>query len=109
MDTTTLTETFKKADEAAIAAGMADPEDGGTCNLDAPAVFFPKGTREAKVQEAAKAAGITVYKFSWIGRTAYRIGTATRGQGFQRTQMVEAATKVLKAAGLTATVYYRMD
>lgn len=108
MDINTLTDTFKKANEAAIAAGAANPEDGGTCNFDTPTVFFGRTSR-TKVEAAAKAAGITVHYFSWMGRTACWINVRMDGQANLRSRMAEAADKVLKAAGLKAVMYYQMD
>ena len=110
-----LSEVFRKAKEAAIAADPGNEGDGGTCNFDSPAFRIHRGNLK-KIEAAAEAAEVSVYRFDWFGRKWFWLNECTNGQGNRRTTMAEAATKVLKEAveagtveGLEATTYYQMD
>lgn len=90
---TVLADLLRKAKEAALAADQ--PEDGGTCNFDAPA-FRVERCPEKIIQQAAEQAGVSVSGFSWFGgKRWYWLNGITNGQANRRTRMVEAAMRVL--------------
>lgn len=101
-----LAEIFKQT--KAAAETMRHIEDGGTCNFDAPA-FKIDGAPPKLIEGAAELAGVGVTDFEWHGDKRWYWLDVTEGQGLRRTLMAEAATKVLKEAGLDARTYYQMD
>lgn len=109
-----LIDAFKRAAVAAEDA-QRDTSDGGTCNFDTPA-FRIKGAREARIREAAKAAGVEVSMFTWFGGKWWWLNLAWHGQGNKRTRAMEAALAVLRDLESSGTVpsfeargYYQMD
>ena len=101
--------------KAAVKAAIeADPvHDGGTCNMDSPAIYMPR-IRANTIDKIEKESGVKLCQFSWFGSSSwYWVNTPIHGQGDRRTTMMEAALKVLKAAdlgdGIKAMGYYQMD
>lgn len=103
-----LAEALRNAKQAAEEAVAADPEDGGTCNFDAPALFLPNW-RQKRVEQAAAEAGVGCFKNAAFGRSFYVFPLRVGGQGDSRTRAAEAAKENLAAAGWRASVYYAMD
>lgn len=113
----TLTDLFKRAEAAALAADPGDGmlNDAGTCNADSPAFTLPR-VRKALIERAAQAAGITVTDYEWFNTRYFWVNVTTRGQANRRSLMAEAAYKVLREfaesgeiPGFRATMYYQMD
>lgn len=104
-----IAELLKRADAAARAAKAENDDDGGTCNLDSPTLFFDKTVRDSRVQKIAAMAGIGLDKTKWFKRRCYFVRTETDGQGNRRSRMAEAACKVLREAGLDAMMFYHAD
>lgn len=109
-----LTGKYKKLKEdliKAVAAGEVaitlDPEDGGTCNLDAATIKLPRWNRK-KVEQAAREAGTGAWLWELWGSRSYVL-TARGGQANARTRYAEAMRDSLKAAGYEAGMYYAMD
>lgn len=93
-----------------LAAGEAadDPEDGGTCNFDAPSI---RGDRwiESKVIQAAREAGTTARKWKLYGNTRWVFGVPGGGQANRRTRKAEAMTEAFRQLGYDALTYSAMD
>jgi hypothetical protein len=101
-----LTQAFRAA---SLAAEFAKPgDDGGTANFDSAFLYAKRGLTGAKVQEAAKEAGVSVRRRDsrWWKGWFVEVGA---GQGAMNTRMAEAACKALQEAGLEASVYYQID
>ena len=80
------------------AAREADPghaADGGTCNLDKPAIKL-HGLRYSTVERAAEAAGVCIYKFTWGGTSWYWVDVELEGQGDRRSTMSSAAVRAMQ-------------
>jgi hypothetical protein len=109
-----LTAAFSDAKDAAIAAGDANREDDGTCNMDTPA-FRIEGVRSSVIEAAAAAAEVRVDDFKWFGgRRWFWLFVPLMGQGNRRSRMSSAATKALKQhedkiPGLRVCEYQQMD
>lgn len=102
-----LADALKKA--AADGLRAADGvDDGGTCNFDA-ATLDLKGWTEAKVKEAAKAAGVGCFVWNLWGSKRYVFPLHLGGQANARTVAAEAMRNSLKAAGYEAGMYYQAD
>lgn len=96
---------FKAA--RAAADSKRDTPDTGTCNMDSAVWWPPASMRKKKIEAAAADAGVGIWITKWCGRAVFlRLG---EGQASRNTAMCEAASDALKAAGLRAGVYYRMD
>ena len=106
MDYAKLTADLKKAKDHAISIGMADNDDGGTCNFDTP-VLVVKGARLDFLKKAAELAGVNISR--WESGYYHIYGDFLWGQGFLRTRMAEAFAKSLKDSGWDTYVYYAMD
>lgn len=107
-----LTGKYQKLFEDVLAAmaeaervATENPEDGGTCNFDSPAVYLPKFNKKI-VEKVFEKAG--TFSFEW-GKNTFVFGTRTGGQANRRTRAAEAAYEVMKSRGYDATVYYQMD
>lgn len=110
-----LTGKYKKLYEDVLAAmseaervATENPEDGGTCNFDSPAVYLPKFNKKI-VEKVFERAGTHSFEWKLFGKKMFVFGTRTGGQGNRRTRAAEAAYEVMKDRGYDATVYYQMD
>ena len=103
-----LRDDLKKALEAGRAAEDADPEDGGTCNLDAASLSLPRWNAE-KVKRAAKEAGAGCFTWNLFGSRRYVFIPNTRSQGNARSRNAEAMTAALRSMGYDAMDYCQMD
>ena len=103
-----LTEALKRATSAARASVEANPEDGGTCNFDAPALVLPRWNEEL-TKAAARAAGVGCFTWKLYREKLFVFPLRIGGQGNSRTRAAEAAAESLKADGYNATMYYQMD
>ena len=103
----------------ALAAGRAaeikNPEDGGSCNFDSPAILLPKW-KKSLVEQAAREAGCYCSVWSTLtfetktGREHPFIFTPdTHAQGNARTRNAEAMAEKLKELDYDAMMYYQMD
>ena len=103
-----LTEALRRAKPAAELAVAENPEDGGTCNFDSPAIFLPRWNAK-RVEEAAKKAGCGCFKWDCYGAKYFVFLLRVGGQGNSRTLAAETAKDSLAAEGYHASVYYQMD
>lgn len=97
--------------KAAAAQGVKvakNTEDGGTCNMDAVSIDLP-GWRQAKVEQAAKAAGVGCFVWNLWGSKRYVFPIRGVGQANARTAAAEAMRDNLIAAGYDVGMYYQMD
>lgn len=97
--------------EAAAAYGLevaANVEDGGTCNFDAVALDL-RGWKRDKVEQAAKAAGVSCSTWTLFGSKRYVFSIRSRYQGNARTKAAEAMAEALKLSGYDARMYYQAD
>lgn len=96
----------------ALAAGRATedakPDDGGTCNFDAPALVLPRWNA-AKIQQVAKEAGSSAFAWNLYGSKLWVLRINSGAQGNARTTNAEAACASLTAAGYDCHMYYQMD
>lgn len=101
-----LAEDLRKA--AAVGRAAAElSDDGGTCNFDAASVRLD-GWIRAKVEQAAREAGVGCFVWNLWGSKSY-VFPIQSGQGNARTAGAEAMSNHLKNAGYAASVYYQMD
>lgn len=103
-----LRDDISKAIKKARAAIAVDPEDGGTCNFDAPTLYL-KGWNREKVQQAALEAGTDADPWGMWGRIEFVLSCGNVGQGNARTRYAEAMRDSLKNDGYDAGMYYAMD
>ncbi len=101
-----LAKDLKKAAAAGLAAARLS-DDGGTCNFDAATIKL-KGWHRAKVEQAAKEAGVRCFEWNLWGCKSYVFPIGS-GQGNARTAGAEAMSRHLKSAGYDAGMYYSMD
>ena len=111
-------ERFTRALERATVAGyaFAESDDGGTCNLDSPALSI---NREAlkqmnmdrkTIEAAITDAGLTCWEQkSYFFSRRLVINGAFFGQANRRERMAKAFAKSLEEAGYPATMYRQMD
>lgn len=92
---------YKIGQEAA-----AQVEDGGTCNMDAPALRLARWNR-AKVEQACKEAGGGCFHWELFNR--FVICFPIPGQAHKRETAAEAMTDALKKLGYDALTYCAMD
>lgn len=105
---TLLTQALEKAKKAA--QKYINTEDGGTCNMDCPAIDYREmHMSKAKAEEAIKAAGLRCFDWKLWSKTYLVICGIGTGLGNRNTRMAEAACESLKASGIAATMYYQMD
>jgi hypothetical protein len=103
-----LRDDLKKALAAGRAAEDADPEDGGTCNLDAAALALPRWNA-AKVEQAAEEAGTGCFTWTLFRQRRYVFRPNTFAQGNARSRNAEAMTAALRSLGYDAFDYAQMD
>lgn len=108
-----------RAKEAA--AVYQNSEDGGTCNLDSPTLYYKKSGDPAKigksaelttkdVEKAVELAGMTCWKWNLYKSACYVVnGWGSSGQANRRSRMAEAFRDSLRADGYGAGMYYAMD
>lgn len=101
-----LRDDLKKALKAAEESDT--PEDGGTCNFDAPSIVAPRWIQK-KVIQAAKEAGTTAYKWDCFGETKYVFGVPGGGQASRRTRKAEAMLDCLTKLGYETLMYCSID
>lgn len=100
-DLTKLSATIKTAIAAGQAAADAQPDDGGSANLDR-VVLYANGVREATMHKA----GIDGYK----GRHGwFHLSAPFNGQGNRRYAGVQAMHAFLVREGVPCFVYYQVD
>ena len=102
-----LAEALKKAFAHGVEAARFT-DDGGTCNFDAPTLNL-KGWNEAKVKQAAEAAGLGCFVWNLWGSKRYVFALHIGAQANARTKAAEAMRANLKAAGYEAGMYYQAD
>ncbi len=94
------------ASEAGRLAGEAQPDDGGSANLDR--VVIPmKRIREQTVKDAGLP-GYLQERSTWHERGLH-LPAPSSGQGNRRSAAVKAQCDALKAAGVDCYIYYQMD
>lgn len=93
---------------AADAAEAVRKRDGGACNLDTLSLYL-KGGRAARVEAAAKAAGLSASRLRPGLFLIWPPHTAQWGQGRRRTALAEAMGAVLGARGWDVHVRYEID
>lgn len=96
---------------AAAAYGLevaAGSDDGGTCNMDAAGLVL-SGWIEAKVEQAAKAAGVGCFVWRLWGSKSYVFPIPCGYQGNARSAAAEAMKNMLRDLGYETTMYYQMD
>ena len=103
-----LRDALKTALEAGQKAEAENPEDGGTCNRDAPAMNLPRWN-SAKVEQAAKEAGTFCSTWTLYGCRMFVFMPKTRAQGNARSRNAEAMAGALRQAGYDCQMYYAMD
>lgn len=96
-----LAEKVQAARFAGQAAADAEPDDGGSANLDHVVLTDLKGVREATL----RVHGIAAYK----GRDGFHLSDNFGGQGNRRYAGVQAMWRSLRDAGVPCHVHYQMD
>lgn len=103
-----LRDDLRVALQAGRDAEALNPEDGGTCNLDAVAVRLPRW-HSAKVKHAAKEAGTSCFEWYLWGTVSFVFTPDTTAQGNARIRNAESMKVALKAMGYDAFDYCRMS
>ena len=101
-----LRDSLWAAQAAGLAAAARIP-DGGTCNLDSPAVSLPRW-RSAMVEEAARQAGCGCFRCGTF-RGVYVFPFQVPGQANIRETAAETATAYLQSQGYDALTYSQID
>lgn len=101
--------------KAALEAGRAAENqefrrtgDCGTCNFDSPTLILPRWNA-AKIQQAAKEAGTSAYKWAHYGCASWVIAPDSHCQGEPRSVGAEAMRDYFRTLGYDASMYYQMD
>lgn len=84
----------------------AQVNDGGTCNMDAPALRLTRWN-SAKVEQACREAGGHCFKWSCFNR--FVLCFPIPGQARKRETAADAMTKALSEIGYDALTYCQMD
>lgn len=88
----------------AASAAVADMEDGGTCNFDAPAI------RDLRMTPALTGAlGEAGFNFYLAKRHGIVLGIGVGFQAMTRTKGAEVFTRYLQEHGYDAHTYYQAD
>ena len=103
-----LRDDLKRALQIGRDAEHANPEDGGTCNFDASSIRLTRWN-SAKIEQAAKEAGTSCFKWDMYGGSRYVFSPDSHAQGNARSRNAEAMTKALREAGYDAMDYCQMD
>ena len=101
-----LTAMLKIAAEAARLVDLDD--DGGTCNFDSMTIHLLRWNEDG-VKAAAKAAGLSAWRWQGYGGVQYVIGVPVGRQGNARTRQAEAMRNSMRAHGYDTGMYYQMD
>lgn len=88
-----------------IGAKAETGEDGGTCNVDAPAILLPRWTRNL-VKRAAREAGTECFEWNLYGSRYFVFQPRTRAIGNDRSRNAEAATSFLESCGYERVICY---
>lgn len=102
-----LAEDLKAAACKAVHVARAT-EDGGTCNMDSVSVKLP-GWSRAKVEQAAKAAGVGCFVWNLRGAKRYVFPVRVCAQANARTAAAEAMRDSLRTSGYDIGMYYQID
>lgn len=104
-----LRDDLKKALAIGVQAERDNPEDGGTCNLDAVAIDLYRW-KGALVEQAAKEAGTRCFDWYLYGRKRGMVfAPQTNSQANARSRNVEAMGLALRDMGYDTECYYQMD
>ena len=82
--------------------------DHGTCNRDAAALVLPRWNGE-KIQQAAKEAGSSAFKWTFYGSARWVISPDSRAQADPRTDNAAAMAQTFAALGYDVRPYSQMD
>lgn len=99
---------LKKALMMGRTAEAEEDHDGGTCNMDALAIFLPRWI-EAKVMQAAEEAGTSCYFINRYGGKLFIFQPDSNGQADKRAANAEAMAKAMKQLGYDAFDYCVTD
>lgn len=89
-------------------AEAQNPEDGGTCNFDSASIALPRWAA-AKVEQAAKEAGTSCWKWSLYGNARFVFSPNTNGHANARSRNAEAMAEALRSMGYDTFEYCQMD
>lgn len=104
-----LRDDIKAALEAGKAVEAENPEDGGTCNFDAPAIKLPRWSAE-KVKQAAKEAGTSAMDWDLWGERRFVIFPNSKAQANARSRNAEAMEYYLRRiCRYNCTLYCQAD
>ena len=96
----------------ALAAGRdaeaLNPEDGGSCNFDSPAICLPRW-KSSLVKQAAEEAGSGCFEWKLFGTKLWVFRPDTHAQGNARSRNAEAVVRALKEMGYDAMEYCQAD
>lgn len=110
--TTAAIDTAKLAVDIAAARvsarAAAQGEDGGTCNMDSPMLFFGGMPRVALRRQIEAVVGSGTWG-KLLGCPGFIFSPGCGGQGNSRNRAAEAIAKELRARGWDCGVYYVMD
>lgn len=106
-DSQKIAAAIKKAVEAARM--FASVPDGGSCNFDSAFIRAPR-MQESQAKEIEQLCGVrlSLHTYRYQGRILQIVG-GREGQGARQTAMAEAMAASLKADGIDAAVFYRVD
>lgn len=102
-----LAEDLRAAAAEGICKAMTTVDDG-TCNMDAATLTLPRW-QQAKVEEAARAAGVGCFVWNLWGSKSYVFPLRIQAKANARTSAAEAMRDQLSSMGYQAGMYYQMD
>lgn len=103
-----LRDDLRAAADAARSA-VRDLDDGGTCNMDAPALALPRWNRKM-VEQAAREAGLSgCFDWNLFGKRYVVFPTPNVGQARRNEVAAETMTDYLRRRGYDAFCYSQMD
>ena len=99
----------RRAAAEAAREAMRGLDDGGTCNLDAPALALPRWNKKM-VEQAAREAGLSgCFDWNLYGKRYFVFSTPNVGQARRREEAAETMTTYLTKRGYDAFCYQQMD
>ena len=106
-----VTRSLLYATSDAILAGELNPDDGGTCNFDAPVLdYILIGITKREAMDAIYDADLNCFEWKLCGKPMLIIsGDFLKGQANRRTRTARAFYSSMIQHGLPATMYYAMD